>query len=170
MTTSTKTAKRAAPIETAEPLDRGKDLELSAGLTAARIVRSAPGGTYGLLDFFDKDTWISLLGEGHGVDVLNGTILGAAGAVAARGLTEFDLDFPLEASLTAISQDDLRIARRWLATALATSSGTTAHSREPAILLAARGWTGNSLRITSLVLAVVCLAVHSVSVAKHRRR
>lgn len=168
MASSTNNPRRAASAEASESLGRAKDLELSAGLTAARIVRSAPGGTYGLLDFFDNDTWISLLAEGHGVDVLNGTILGAAGAVAARGLTPLDLDFPFETSPMAISQDDLLIARRWLAAALDSPSGA-ALPREPAIMLAARGWSGNSLRITSLVLAVLCLAVHAVSQAARRR-
>lgn len=167
---ATKTSKRPVPTETPEPLGRGKDLELSAGLTAARIVRSAPGGTYGLLDFFDHDTWISLLAEGHGVDVLNGTILGAAGAVAARGLGPLDLDIPLDAEPSAISSEDLLIARRWLAMAIGTSSGAAALPREPAIMLAARGWSGNSLRITSLILAVLCLSVHVVSTNTRRRR
>lgn len=134
------------------------EIELCAGLGAAALVRRAPAGSYGLTDLFDEESWMLLLAEGSGVHILNGTISGAAGALVARGVDMPRLGLPGPETSAIVANEDLVLAREWLVSATAPR-GSTERFQDAGITVAARGWMHDSLRITSLILAVLSVAV-----------
>jgi len=136
---------------------------------ARRAVATSGGGnTYGLLDVASEDAWYSLMGSGVGALAIAATLDGATKGLRERGSTAADvLDYPDDVLRAgAVTEEDVNLARGWVADVLGQDLDTDASQRLVTAALAARGWQADSTRITSLVLAVVSVSAHA---ADYRR-
>lgn len=130
---------------------------------AMRIVRDAPASDYGLTDLFTYDDWIYLLRKGLGSAALSGTICGAVTALHARGVTAMDVSLARADERIPVGEAELFFARVWLSNGLRTSGFSRADARDVTISVIARGWASNALKLTSVILGVLALAISAAS-------
>ncbi|MPT14504.1 MAG: hypothetical protein E2601_06315 [Microbacterium sp.] len=134
-----------------------------AAAAKSTVEAAASGASFGLEDLLPPDEWAVVLRDGLGVHVVSGVLRGVLAVLREHDLTSIDLvaaeprtPFP------NVTDDDFGLARRWITFGLAGSpSRDTTLQQEVAIGLAARGWTRNSLRITSTVIAMLILVTHA---------
>ncbi len=129
---------------------------------AARVaVVGSPGTSYGLEDVMPADAWLTVAASSYASLVpvhatLNGCIEGLRSRKATAAEVE-QVDGPPPAGM-AVTAEDLRVARSWLADTLAANIDEDGRQTMVDREAIDRGWVGNPERVTSLVLALVLVA------------
>lgn len=115
--------------------------------------------SFSLLDIAPTRAWLTAL-RGDANQFLVGSALdGALSALRVLGTLPIDAE---GCSITppngAVTTAEMSLARTWIATALRTQPAPTILQSAVTTTLAARGWLNNSIRITSLILAIYAVA------------
>lgn len=128
---------------------------------ARAAVAASPGGSYGLEDVMPEEGWLTVTAnEFMSLVPVHATLNGCIEALLARKVTAADveaIDGPPPHG-TAVTQEDMRVARSWLADTLAASVDEDGRQEMIDREAIDRQWTGNPGRVTSLVLALVVIA------------
>ncbi len=129
---------------------------------AARVaVAGSPGADYGLEDVLSVEQWHSV-GSSDLISLIpvSATLNGCLEVLLERKVTAPDVERldPLPPARTAITKEDIQAARSWLSDAIAAD--VDEEGRQAFIDREAgdRGWHGDPVRVTSLVLALVLIA------------
>lgn len=133
----------------------------SARTVAHAAVIGSPGASYGLEDVLPLEAWPVVAGSGTvSLVPVHGTFNGCV-----EGLLERQVDSAavlnvdgLPPAGSAVTVEDMQIARAWLAEALAGDLDEDQRQNLIDTEAIAQGWPGDAVRITSLMLALVFTA------------
>lgn len=128
---------------------------------ARAAVAGAPGTSYGLEDVMPEDAWMTVATSPLvSLVPVYATLSGCIEALNSRGVTAAEVERVRGAppAEMAVSPEDMRTARSWLADALAADldeEGCQGMVDREAI---DREWVADAVRVTSLVVALVLTA------------
>lgn len=128
---------------------------------ARAAVAGSPATTYGLEDVMPSDSWMSVTASGFmSLIPLHATLHGCVEALRARNTTAAHVEAVAGEPPhgTAVTSDDVRVARSWLADSLAGDVDDDGQEQIIDREAQDRGWSGDATRVTSLVLALVMVA------------
>lgn len=128
---------------------------------ARAAVAGSPGTSYGLEDVMTGETWLTVASSQFvSLVPVHATLNGCIDALRARSATATDVqqvDGPPPAG-TDVTAEDIRVARFWLSDTLAGDIDEDGRQEMVEREAIDRAWTGNPIRVTSLVLALVMVA------------
>lgn len=143
-----------------EILDLGAVYE-RAKEAARGSVMGSPASDYGLEDVMTEKQWAATLSSAFGSLIpIYGTFDGCVEGLVLRGAGAADVETVQvqPPAGTAVTDEDLRVARSWLADSFAASlddDGRQAMVDREALH---RGWISDPKRLSSMVLAIVRVA------------
>lgn len=125
--------------------------------------------SFSLEDVAPKDVWVALILSPLGHLLVQGAVAGALTALETSGATALDVERSPDASPGgAVTTADVVMVKGWLADALRRPGSSESRRVRTTDTLAARGWLNHPIRLTSLILAVFSVGVHSVDIARAR--
>lgn len=132
-----------------------------AKATAQAAVSGSPDVSYGLTDVAPEDDWIAVGSSEFASTIpVHATLNGCVDALRDRSVTAADVQTVRTAPPqgTAVSVEDMRIARSWLADTLAYNIDEDGRQLMIDREVSNRDWESDPARVTSLVLALVAVA------------
>lgn len=141
-------------------VDMGELYERTKEVARAAVAGS-PRTSYGLEDVMPEEGWLSVAASPFmSLVPVHATLNGCIDALRGRGVTATEVaqvDVPPPVGM-AITVEDMRVARSWLADTLAANVDEDGRQQMVDREAIERDWTGNPTRVTSLVLALVIVA------------
>ena len=129
---------------------------------AAKVtVAGSPGTTYGLEDVMSPSQWANVASSAFvSLIPVHGTLNGCVEALQDRKVSAADVEKvdgpPPEG--TAVTQEDMRIARSWLADSLFANVDEDGRQAMVDRDAGDQDWRGDAGRLTSIVLALVVIS------------
>lgn len=136
--------------------------EKSKSVAKAAVLRPERG--YGLEDVMDERSWDDALASPMISTVpLNATLSGCVEALREKRVPDtviaaVSVQRPVG---TLVTDEDLRIARAWLSDFVAVNVDDDGQENLVMAEALERGWVGNPERLSSLILALVLVAIHA---------
>jgi hypothetical protein len=127
----------------------------------SRTIAVGHGATFDVYDVATEAQWVEIVQSGHAVDVLAGAIAGAVESLHRFGATTADvLSCPTVTPGSPVTEDDMRLAIGWVASALFTDSTRDRTLGGVFGVLWDSGWWADPVRVTSLMIAIAVAAGH----------
>lgn len=132
-----------------------------------RALTAEDARSFSLQDIAPLDTWAALLRGETSQYLVGGALSGALDALRTIDAIPMDAEgCSIVPPGGAITQTDMTMARQWLSDGLRGQGDLLGEQTVVTNTLAARGWLNHSVRITSLILAIYCVASESADRAR----